>query len=208
MPFIDRADAAAQLARALSGHAGKRPLVLAVPRGAVPMGAIIADALGADLDVVLVRKLGAPGNPEFAIGAVDESGWTYLTPYAAAAGADSEYIDRERAVQLATLRRRRAAYTPGREPVRATGRQVIIVDDGLATGASMIAALHAIREQKPARLVCAVPVAPPRTLELLQPYADEVVCLETPAGFRAVGEFYRDFSQVEDAEVVACLKGR
>lgn len=84
MPFIDRADAAAQLARALAGHAGKRPLVLAVPRGAVPMGAIIADALGADLDVVLVRKLGAPGNPEFAIGAVDESGWTYLTPYAAA----------------------------------------------------------------------------------------------------------------------------
>lgn len=82
------------------------------------------------------------------------------------------------------------------------------MDDGLATGASMIAALHAIREQKPARLVCAVPVAPPRTLELLQPYVDEVVCLETPAGFRAVGEFYRDFSQVEDAEVVACLKGR
>ncbi|WP_434033787.1 phosphoribosyltransferase [Cupriavidus sp. a3] len=208
MPFIDRADAAKQLARALAGHVGERPLVLAVPRGAVPMGAIIADTLGGDFDVVLVRKLGAPGNPEYAIGAVGESGWTYLTPYAAAVGADSEYIDRERAAQLEVLRQRRAAYTPGREPIRATGRQVIVVDDGLATGASMIAALHAIREEKPARLICAVPVAPPRTLELLRPYADEVVCLETPAGFRAVGQFYRDFSQVEDAEVVACLKGR
>ncbi|WP_454743683.1 phosphoribosyltransferase [Cupriavidus necator] len=208
MPFIDRADAAAQLARALAGYVGKRPLVLAVPRGAVPMGAIIADALGGDFDVVLVRKLGAPGNPELAIGAVGESGWTFLTPYAAAACADSKYIDRERAAQLEVLRGRRTAYTPGREPVSATGRQVIVVDDGLATGASMIAALHAIREQQPARLICAVPVAPPRTLELLQPYADEVVCLETPAGFRAVGQFYRDFSQVEDAEVVACLKGR
>ncbi|AJG19732.1 phosphoribosyltransferase [Cupriavidus basilensis] len=208
MPFIDRADAAAQLARALAGHAGKRPLVLAVPRGAVPMGAIIADALSADLDVVLVRKLGAPGNPEFAIGAVDETGWTYLTPYATVAGADSAYIDRERAAQLDLLRQRRAAYTPGRDPLCATGRQVIVVDDGLATGASMIAALHAIREQKPARIICAVPVAPPQTLALLQPYADEVVCLESPDRFRAVGDFYRDFSQVKDAEVVACLAGR
>ncbi|WP_029047185.1 phosphoribosyltransferase [Cupriavidus sp. amp6] len=208
MPFIDRADAAKQLARVLDGHVGERPLVLAVPRGAVPMGAIIAGKLGGDFDVVLVRKLGAPGNPEYAIGAVSESGWTYLTPYAAAAGADSGYIDRERAAQLEVLRRRRTAYTPGREPIPATGREVIVVDDGLATGASMIAALHAIREQKPARLICAVPVAPPRTLELLQPYADEVVCLESPAGFRAVGQFYRDFSQVEDAEVVACLKER
>ncbi|MBP0637414.1 phosphoribosyltransferase [Cupriavidus sp. AcVe19-6a] len=208
MPFIDRADAAKQLARVLDGHVGERPLVLAVPRGAVPMGAIIADTLGGDFDVVLVRKLGAPGNPEYAIGAVSESGWTYLTPYAAAAGADSGYIERERAAQLEVLRQRRTAYTPGREPIPATGREVIVVDDGLATGASMIAALHAIREQKPARLICAVPVAPPRTLELLQPYADEVVCLESPAGFRAVGQFYRDFSQVEDAEVVACLKER
>jgi len=206
MPFTDRADAAGKLARALKAYAGKRPLILAVPRGAVPMGAILADALGGDLDIVLVRKLGAPGNPEFAIGAVDETGWTYLAPHAALAGADSVYVDRERAAQLEVLRERRAAYTPGREPTSASGRVVIVVDDGLATGASMMAALHAVRQQQPARLVCAVPVAPPATLEWLRPYADELVCLEAPPRFRAVGEFYRDFPQVEDAEVVACLR--
>uniref|UniRef100_UPI003F494A38 phosphoribosyltransferase n=1 Tax=Cupriavidus yeoncheonensis TaxID=1462994 RepID=UPI003F494A38 len=208
MPFNDRDDAARQLARALSRHAAQHPLVLAVPRGAVPMGAVIADALGADLDIVLVRKLGAPGNPEFAIGAVDESGWTYLTPQAAMAGADSEYVDRERAAQLKELRRRRARYTPGRDAVRAAGRWVIVVDDGLATGASMIAALHTVRMQNPLHLVCAVPVAPPQTLERLRPYADEVVCLESPPSFRAVGEFYRKFPQVDDEQVVAALSGR
>ncbi|CAG9185652.1 phosphoribosyltransferase [Cupriavidus pinatubonensis] len=208
MPFIDREDAARQLAKALRRYAGKHALVLAVPRGAVPMGAIIARALGGELDIVLVRKLGAPGNPELAIGAVDESGWTYLTPHAAMYGADSVYVDRERTGQLETLRRRRAMYTPGREAASAAGRVVIIVDDGLATGASMIAALHAVREQKPARLVCAVPVAPPQTLERMRPYADEVVCLESPPAFRAVGEFYREFPQVEDEQVIACLNAR
>jgi predicted phosphoribosyltransferase len=208
MPFIDRADAARQLARALNHYSGEHPLVLAVPRGAVPMGAIIASALGGELDVVLVRKLGAPGNPEFAIGAVDEGGWTYLTPHAAMAGADGVYVDRERTVQLELLRHRRASYTPGREPVSAAGRLVIVVDDGLATGSSMIAALHAIREQKPSHLVCAVPVAPPETLLRLQPYADEVVCLESPRNFRAVGEFYRAFPQVDDEQVIACLNPR
>ncbi|WER50626.1 phosphoribosyltransferase family protein [Cupriavidus sp. WKF15] len=208
MSFIDRQDAARQLARALSRHAGQHPLVLAVPRGAVPMGAVIADALGADLDIVLVHKLGAPGNPEFAIGAVDESGWTYLTSHAAMAGADHAYVDRERAAQLEELRRRRARYTPGREAVSAAGRRVIVVDDGLATGASMIAALHSARMQKPLHLVCAVPVAPPQTLERLRPYADEVVCLESPPSFRAVGEFYREFPQVDDEQVVAALNGR
>jgi predicted phosphoribosyltransferase len=208
MPFIDREDAARQLAHALRRYAGKHPLVLAVPRGAVPMGATIAEALGAEFDIVLVRKLGAPGNPELAIGAVDESGWTYLTPHAAMSGADSVYVDRERASQLETLRRRRAMYTPGREAASAAGRLVIVVDDGLATGASMIAALHAVREQKPSLLVCAVPVAPPQTLERLRPYADEVVCLQSPPAFRAVGEFYGDFPQVEDKQVIACLNAR
>ena len=172
------------------------------------MGAEVADALQGELDVVLVRKLRAPGAPEFAVGSVDESGWTYVADHAAQAGADADYLAREKAAQLETLRRRRAQYTPTRAPADPCGRIAIVVDDGLATGSSMIAALHAVRAKKPARLVCAVPVAPPETLERIRPYADEVVCLEAPEDFMAVGQFYRDFQQVEDEEVVALLAGR
>ena len=206
MPFDDREDAARRLAMALKAYGGKHPLVLGIPRGGVPMAATLADALEGDLDIVLVRKLGAPGNPEFAIGAVDETGWTYLAPHAAMAGADSLYVERECASQKALLRERRARYTPGRRPVNVAGRIVIVVDDGLATGASMMAALHAVRQHKPALLVCAVPVAPPRTLEMLRTQADVVVCLESPPNFSAVGQFYRSFPQVEDDEVIACLR--
>ncbi|WP_449412941.1 phosphoribosyltransferase [Pandoraea soli] len=208
MPFIDRADAARQLAKALNAYSGKHPLILAVPRGGVPIGAIVADALGGDLDIVLVRKLGAPGNPELAVGAVDESGWTYLTPYAKLAGGESAYVEHERMVQLDTLRRRRARFTPGRPRTSADGRVAIVVDDGIATGASIIAALHSVRQLGPARLICAVPVAPPDALRDIAPYADEVICLETPADFSAVGAFYRKFPQVSDDEVVACLRSR
>lgn len=208
MPFIDRADAARQLAKALNAYSGKHPLILAVPRGGVPIGAIVADALGGDLDIVLVRKLGAPGNPELAVGAVDESGWTYLTPYAKLAGGESAYVEHERMVQLDTLRRRRARFTPGKQRTSADGRLAIVVDDGIATGASIIAALHSVRQLGPARLICAVPVAPPDALRDIAPYADEVICLETPADFSAVGAFYRKFPQVSDDEVVACLRSR
>lgn len=207
MPFRDRDHAARQLAAALSGYQGKAPLVLAVPRGAVPMGRIIADALGGELDVVLVRKLPAPFNPEYAIGSVDESGWTYVSDLAAAAGATPEYIEQEKQRQLTTIRRRRAEYTPLRPPIDPAGRIVIVVDDGLATGATMISALHGLRERKPAKLVCAVPVAPPDTLERVRQYADDVVCLETPYNFQAVGQFYRDFPQVEDEAVAEILRG-
>lgn len=207
MPFRDRDHAARQLAAALSAYQDKAPLVLAVPRGAVPMGRIIADALGGELDVVLVRKLPAPFNPEYAIGSVDESGWTYVSDLAAAAGATPEYIEQEKQRQLATIRRRRAEYTPLRPPIDPAGRIVIVVDDGLATGATMISALHGLRERKPAKLVCAVPVAPPDTLERVRQYADDVVCLETPYNFQAVGQFYRDFPQVEDEAVVEILRG-
>jgi putative phosphoribosyl transferase len=155
--------------------------------------------------VVLVRKLRAPSSPELAVGAVDESGWTYIADYAEREGADSAYLERERQFQLATLRKRRAQYTPARPPIGAEGRIVIVVDDGLATGASMIAALHAARAKQPQRLICAVPVAPPDSLELVRPLADEVVCVAAPAGFRAVGQFYRHFAQVEDEDVVALL---
>jgi predicted phosphoribosyltransferase len=203
--FDDRHDAARQLAKKLAAYKGKNALVLAIPRGAVPMGRTLADALGAELDVVLVRKLGAPGNPELAVGAIDETGWAYIADYADEVGADAAYLSREKERQLETLRKRRAQYTPKRHPVDPAGRIVIVVDDGLATGATMMAALHAVRAKNPARLVCAVPVAAPDSLAKVKPHADEVVCLDAPWGFHAVGQFYRSFPQVEDEEVLALL---
>ena len=206
MTFRDRADAAAQLARALAAYRGQRPLVLAIPRGAVRMGRLIADSLDGELDVVLVRKLGAPGSPEFAVGAVDETGWTFVAPYAERVGADADYIAREKVAQLALLRMRRAAYTPARAPVDPAGRVTIVVDDGLATGATMIAALHAVRSRRPAKLVVAVPVAAPDSLDAVRPHADDVVCLAAPPAFRAVGEHYLVFDQVSDDEVIEALR--
>lgn len=205
--FESRADAARQLARALADYRGRQPLVLAIPRGAVEMGRILADALGGDLDVVLVRKLRAPDNPEFAVGAIDETGWAYVAPYAESVGADAAYLEHEKRLQLETLRRRRAQYTPARPPIDPAGRIAIVVDDGLATGATMVAALHAVRAKSPQRLVCAVPVGARESVELVRPDADEVVCLATPADFHAVGQFFRDFRQVEDEEVIALLQG-
>ncbi|HET9734090.1 MAG TPA: phosphoribosyltransferase family protein [Burkholderiales bacterium] len=205
MRFRDRTDAATQLAAALAGFRGKNPLVLAIPRGAVPMGKVLAEKLQGELDIVLVRKLRAPGSPEFAVGAVDESGWAYIAHYAGEVGADEAYLREEKARQMETLRKRRAEYTPHRAAHDAAGRIAIVVDDGLATGATMIAALHAVRARKPARLVCAVPVAAPESLEKVRPYADEVVCLAAPEEFHAVSQFYSAFPQVEDEEVMRLL---
>ena len=204
----DRKDAAVQLARALSAYRGRRPLVLAIPRGAVPMAQAIAAALDGEFDVVLVRKLPAPGNPEYAIGAIDETGWCYLGEHAAAAGASERYLEAEKAAQLALMRRRRALYSASRPPIDPCGRVVIVVDDGLATGSTMIAALHALRARGPEELVCAVPVAPEETLAKVARFADRVVCLRTPQDFYAVGQFYRDFPQVDDDEVIAILSRR
>lgn len=203
--FFSRVDAARQLAAALAEYRDRNPLVLAIPRGAVGMGRILADALGGELDVVLVRKLRSPFNPEFAVGAIDETGWAYIADHASAAGADATYLEREKTHQLSVLRERRALYTPGRAPIDAAGRIVIVVDDGLATGATMIAALHAARAKQPQRLICAVPVAAPDSLAAVRPHADDVVCLDAPAHFHAVGQFYRDFQQVSDEEVIELL---
>lgn len=204
--FRDRHDAASRLAERLSSYRGKNPLILAIPRGAVPMAKLIAEQLGGEFDVVLVRKLRAPFQPELAIGSVDESGWTYIAPFAVSTGADADHVAEEKRTQMETIRQRRAQYTPIRLPIDPAGRIVIVIDDGLATGATMIAALHGLRERKPAKLICAVPVAPPDTLDKVREMADEVVCLEAPAFFQAVGQFYRHFPQVEDDEVIALLK--
>ena len=204
--FKDREDAARHLAIPLSHCRGQRPLVLAIPRGAVPMGRVLADLLQGDFDVVLVRKLQAPHNEELAIGAIDESGWCTTAPYAVEIGADKQYIEAEKRRQLQVLRQRRARYSPQRSPMDPVGRLVIVVDDGLATGATMTAALHSVRQRHPRRLVCAVPVAAPRSLLRVQPLADEVVCLLAPDDFYAVGQFYRRFPQIDDAEVVRLLK--
>ena len=203
--FKDRADATLALAHRLAAYRGAHPLVLAIPRGGVPMAQEIARALDGEMDVVLVRKLGAPSSEEFAVGAVDEGGNIYRSPHAAQAGANDAYIEQEAERQMAILRRRRERYTPLRPPIDPAGRIVIVVDDGLATGATMVAALQAVRTRQPASLVCAVPVAAPDSLAKVAALADDVVCLHAPPDFAAVGQFYSRFDQVDDDEVAAIL---
>jgi predicted phosphoribosyltransferase len=203
--FPSRIEAAKLLAKRLQGYRGQNPLVLGIPRGAVPMAQVIADSLKGELDVVLVHKLGAPYQEEFAIGSVSERGDVHLSEEVELYGIEKPYIDREVARQLEVLHRRRAAYTPVRPPISPAGRIVIVVDDGIATGWTMIAALRSIRPQKPAKLVAAMAVAPPAAVEKMKREADEVVCLAAPAAFYAVGQFFADFGQVTDEEVTEIL---
>jgi predicted phosphoribosyltransferase len=204
--FESREQAAELLAQRLSGYRGRHPLVLGIPRGAVVMARVIARELDGETDVALVHKLRAPQQPELAIGAIDEAGHLSLEPFAAEAGATERYIQLERNLQLEVLRARRLSYTPERSAIDAHGRVVIVVDDGVATGATMAAALHTLREKQPARLIAAAGVVASDVFERLLRIADQVVALEIPPELDAVSTWFRRFPQVDDAEVVALLR--
>jgi putative phosphoribosyl transferase len=205
MRFRSREHAAQILAERLSGaYKNKNPLILGIPRGALPMAEIIADALGGELDVVLVHKLSHPDQPEFAVGAIDESGRIYLADWATE--LTPQLLEDEKQRQLDVLRRRRNLYTPLHPPTDPLGRIAIVVDDGIATGSTMIAALRAVRTKRPKKLICAVAVASPQALHAMSREADAVVCLTAPAEFFAVGQFFDDFAQVSDEDVVVILQ--
>lgn len=208
MPFENRSAAGRRLAAALAGYRQRAPVVLALPRGGVPVAAEVAAALGAPLDLVLVRKIGVPGQPELAMGAVADGSMPVTVRNDGViryAGVSEEEFNAIRDKELAEIERRRKNYLGGRAPVNVAGRTVIVIDDGIATGATTRTALRALRAQGPKELMLAVPVAAKDTLEELREEADTIVCLETPQWFDAVGAFYIDFRQVTDAEVIDLL---
>lgn len=206
--FDDRTDAGRRLAERLAGRGFERPIVYALPRGGVPVAIEVARALKAPLDLVLVRKLGVPFQPELAFGAVVDG----ADPEAVlnedvvrSARLTEEQIETIKTEEVAEIERRRALYFKGRERPDPAGRDVLVVDDGIATGATAKAAIHALKRQGAARVILAVPVAPPETLREMESEANEVVCLEAPDFFRGVGAWYRDFRQLHDAEVTRLL---
>lgn len=206
--FRDRTDAGRRLAAALSGYAGRDPVVLALPRGGVPVALEVAQALHAPLDLLLVRKIGLPEQPELAMGAVVDGAAPIVVrnrDIIAFSGVDEEAFEAVCRRELAEIERRRARYIGARRRAPIAGRVVIVVDDGIATGATVKAALEAIRARGPQVLVLAVPVAPPQVLAALRPLVDDIVCPLTPEAFDAIGYFYYDFTQVDDAAVEAAL---
>jgi len=208
MVFVDRIDAGQRLAEELKARKLDNPVVLALPRGGVPVGLEIARALDAPLDLVLVRKIGAPFQPELAVAAVVDGGEPITVVNEEAItliGLPEDYIEERRKEKLKEIEQRRQLYLAGRPRARIAGATAIVVDDGIATGATTRAVLQAVRRRKPRRLVLAVPVAPPDTLEVLKAEVDELICLETPLEFGAIGYFYFDFQQVTDEEVVKLL---
>jgi putative phosphoribosyl transferase len=206
VPFQDRRDAGRRLADALEPLRAERPVVLGLPRGGVPVAAEVARALGAPLDVILVRKLGVPRQPELAMGAIGEDGVRVLNAEVVRGVAiSSQVIVEVEARERAELASRAERYRSGRSRVDLTGRTVVIVDDGIATGSTARAAIAVARAHGASKVVVAAPVGPPRVGRELADEADQVVCLESPPRFVAVGQFYEDFSQTTDAEVVAQL---
>jgi putative phosphoribosyl transferase len=209
MRFTDRHQAGRQLAERLLALNLNDPVVLALPRGGVPVAFEIARALAAPLDLVLVRKIGAPFEEELAIGAIaDGENPVLVTDARFAAHLDiaPEYLERTKSAALQEIERRRQLYLGDHKPLDIAGRTAIIVDDGIATGATTLAAVRATRLRKPARIVLAVPVAPKHTLKRLRAELDKIVCLGTPAFFPAVGAFYEQFPQLQDKEVISLLK--
>jgi predicted phosphoribosyltransferase len=203
--FVDRTDAGKKLAKALFRYKGQPLVVYALPRGGVVLGVEVAPALEAPLDLIVVRKIGHPSQPEYAIGAVAEDGYVVTNPDEVA-HLGTCWLDYATAAELKEAQRRRALFLRGRDPVEVKDKIAIIVDDGLATGLSMSAAIHEIRGRGPHKVVVAVPVAAAKTVDKLRPNVDDLVVLRIPEWFGAVGAFYQQFDQVSDEEVVALMK--
>jgi putative phosphoribosyl transferase len=205
--FRDREDAGRQLAAALRDLELRDPLVLGIPRGGVVLGAVIARHLEAELDVVLSRKLRAPLQPELAIGSIAEDGKVYLTDESSLVpGISDEYLERERRHQLSEIARRSEMFRSVRPRVPVEGRSVIVTDDGIATGSTMIAALESLRNREAHEVIAALPVAPPTSLPAIESRCDRVVCLHSPRTFFAVMQFYERFEEVTDEQVMAILR--
>ncbi len=203
--FRDRIQASELIADRLASYQGEHPLVLGIPRGAMPMAQLIADRLEGDLDVVLVHKIGAPDNPEFAIGSVSEFGTLYRSRALDRYRISSEYFIRSATEEISKLKERRRAYSPVGPATRSNGRIVILIDDGIATGSTLLAAVRAIRSQNPHQLIVATPVASLEAAHAVEREADLFVALETPEEFLSISEFYNDFPQVSDREVIQIL---
>jgi len=206
--FTDRLEAGRKLAKRLSRFRDERPLVLALPRGGVPIGYEVAKALDAELDIVIARKIGTPGQPELALGAIvdgDHPEVVFNDDVMQAVSPSQAFLEREKQSLLREIARREKVYRAGRPKPGIAGRTVIVVDDGIATGATVRAALHALRRAGPKRLVLATPVAPPDTIAALKADADDVVCLDMPEPFYAISLHYGAFPQLEDAEVTEIL---
>ncbi|PUA32054.1 MAG: phosphoribosyl transferase [Candidatus Terraquivivens tikiterensis] len=209
MIFKNRTEAGRLLAKALIEYKGCDVVVLAVPRGGVVIGYYVAEELGCPLDVIVPRKLGAPFQPELAIGAVAEDGTTVLNEdLVNSMGVSEQYIERKVKEEVAEIKRRIALYRSGKEAIPVKDKIVVLVDDGLATGATMRAAVKYVKKLGPRAIVVAVPVAPPETVKSLRQEVDKVVCLYTPEPFYAIGQFYEEFEQVEDEEVIRLLSAR